>query len=45
MKKLLILSALVVVAVCMFLYIKNNPVKQPERVEGTFANAERKMIV
>ncbi len=35
MKKLLILAAIVIIGICMFLYIKNNPVGADEKPGGT----------
>jgi len=35
MKKILILAAIVVVGICMFVYIKNNPVGADDKPRGT----------
>jgi len=40
----LVLSALIIIAICMFLYVKNNPIEPFERVDGTFAIAEREIV-
>ena len=37
MKKILILSAIVTVILCMYLYAKNNGIEKEKKTEGTFA--------
>ncbi len=37
MKKILIVFAVVVLALCVYLYVKNNPVPKNQKAEGTFA--------
>ncbi len=37
MKKILIVFALAVLALCICLYVKNNPVPESQKAEGTFA--------
>ncbi len=41
MKKILILSAILTVILCMYLYAKNNSIDKAEKPEGTFAQERR----
>ncbi len=43
MKKILILSAIVTVILCMYLYAKNNSIDKAKKIEGTFAWERRWM--
>ncbi|MBQ8588450.1 MAG: hypothetical protein IJ454_03560 [Clostridia bacterium] len=45
MKKILILAAIAVIGICMFLYIKNNPVGADDKPGGTMVYITKGRII